>query len=169
MRLVFLVVMLALAGCASVKSPAPATPVPPGPPASPAEQRAAAPAALLVERQWLQSWFEGTPVRITQGGDGAVSVEVPREFCFDAGKTSIKPEIAAVLNRVAVSLRRVPASRLALLAAPDDAAGTSLLARVRGAQIARHLASRGVVAARIAKPTASAAPEVRLRIDGAAP
>ena len=84
---------LALAACSSVKPPA-STASP-----SPADQRAAAPAALGVERQWLQSWFKDTPVRIAQRNDGAVTVDVPVEYCFDAGRSTLKPALAAVLDR----------------------------------------------------------------------
>ena len=48
--------------------------------------------ALAVERQWLQSWFKGTPVRIEQRSESAFSIEVPRDFCFDAGRSAVKPK-----------------------------------------------------------------------------
>jgi hypothetical protein len=63
-----LAVVLAVCGCASVG------------PTTPADQRATVPAALAVERQWLQSWFQGTPVLIGQRDDGAVSVEVHKHL-----------------------------------------------------------------------------------------
>jgi len=68
------VIAAALAGCAGT-SPAPTPP----PPTTPA-QRTAAAEALAVERQWLGTWFRDTPVKIAQRGDGAMTVEVPREF-----------------------------------------------------------------------------------------
>jgi len=74
-----LVVGSLLSGCAGVTPTAPPTPPPPTTPA----QRTAAAEALAVERQWLVSWFHDTPVKVAQRGDGAVSVEVPREFSFD--------------------------------------------------------------------------------------
>ena len=67
----------------------------------------------------MQSWFQGTPVLIGQRDDDAVSVDVPREFCFDPGRSSVKPALAAVLNKVAESLLRMPMVRLQLLAAPE--------------------------------------------------
>ena len=92
--------LFALQGCSSV--PAAAPPVAPSTAAP-----AAAPAPpLAVERAWLQSWFDGTPVAIEQVADGDVSVAVPREFCFDAGRSKVKPPLAAVLDKVAQSLRR---------------------------------------------------------------
>jgi outer membrane protein OmpA-like peptidoglycan-associated protein len=171
---------LAAAGCASVSPPAttaapaaaassaPAAPVAPAAPAapsSPAAQRAAVPAAMAAERKWLQSWFEGTPVLIAQRSDGAITIDVPREFCFEPGRSTVKPALAAVLNKVAESLLRVPLARLPLLAAPDDATGTASLAAERAVQVQKHLLSRGVPAARLGKPTPSVAAAVQLRME----
>lgn len=152
-----LIVAFALSGCASVAPPAPP------PPSTPA-QRTAAAEALAVERQWLGSWFRDTPVRIAQRGDGAVSVEVPREFSFDPGKSSVKPALAAVLDKIAESLRRAPQAQVALLAAPDDAEVTTPLALQRAERLREHLRSRGVAGARLGKPSAAASTTVNLRL-----
>ena len=121
------------------------------------------------ERQWLQSWFKDTPVRIEQRSDGAITVEVPVAFCFDAGRSTVKPALAAVLDKVAESMRRVPAMRLPLLAAPEGATGSRPLALQRAMQIQKHLMNRGVAAARLGAPTASAEAEVQLRLEAASP
>ena len=182
-----LVLALVLSGCAGVKppqpaaapeptrpepvAPAPAPPAPaPAPAPSAADQRAAAPAALATERKWLQSLFAGTPVRITQTRDGPVGVEVPREFCFDPGQSEIKPPLAAVLDKLAQSMRRAPLARLTLVAAPDDggAAASPALAQQRAAQLQKHLQSRGTAASRISKPTTTTAGAVQLRLEAAA-
>jgi outer membrane protein OmpA-like peptidoglycan-associated protein len=147
----------------------PVAPAPPVAPSSPATQRAAVPAAMANERKWLQSWFESTPVLIAQRSDGAITLDVPREFCFEPGRSSVKPALAAVLNKVAESLQRVPLARLPLLAAPDDATGTATLAMDRAVQVHKHLLSRGVPAARLGKPTATTAAAVQLRIELPAP
>jgi len=131
----------------------------------PSDQRAAVQAALGVERAWLQSWFEGTPVAIAQRSDGAVTVEVPLEFCFEPGRDKVKPALAAVLDKVAESLRRRPLTRLALLAAPGDTADKAPLATRRALQVQHHLLARGVPAARIGKPTTTATAAVQLRIE----
>ena len=162
-------VVLAVCGCASVAPPAPVAPPASPAPAAPADQRAAVPAALAVERQWLQSWFQGTPVLIVQRTDGTVSVDVPREFCFDPGRSSVKPALAVVLNKVAESLRRLPLARLSLLAAPEDATGTAALALQRAVEVHKHLLSHGVPAAHLGKPTAAVAAAVQLRIAAAPP
>jgi outer membrane protein OmpA-like peptidoglycan-associated protein len=156
-----LVAAMLLGGCTSL---------PPGiAPAAAADQRAAAPAALTVERKWLQSWFRDTPVQIDQNGDGGITVDVPREFCFDPGRSRIRPALAAVLDKVAESMRRVKAARMTVLAAPDDASGSTALARQRADQLRQHLVSRGVSAARIDPPSATAGAAVQLRLDGPLP
>ena len=157
---------LALGACTSVTPPGSAAPAAPQ---SAADQRAAAPAALGVERQWLQSWFKDTPVRITQRSDGAVTVDVPVAFCFDVGRSSIKPALAAVLDKVAESMRRVRTMRLPLLAAPEGAPGTAALAAQRALQMQKHLLNRGVAAARLGPPTASTEAAVQLRLEAASP
>ncbi len=157
-----LVVVLAASGCRSVTPPAPSGPATAG-------QRTTLAESLAVERQWLATWFKGTPVLIGQRQDGAVTVDVPREFCFEPGRSGVKPALAAVLDKVAESLRRVPLAQLPLLAAPDDAIGTPQLATQRAIQVRDYLRSRGVPAARLGKPSATVAAAVQLRIDGTKP
>jgi outer membrane protein OmpA-like peptidoglycan-associated protein len=148
---------LLLGACATSPPPAPQPPT--------VDERAAAPAALATEQQWLQSWFGGTPVVIVLRGDGAVTVDVPREFSFDNGRSNIKPALAAVLDKVAESLRRTPLSRLQLVSAPGDAAGPSPLALQRATQLHKHLVSRGVPAARLGSPSVTTAAAVQLRME----
>lgn len=155
-----LVATLAVCGCAGVSPPLPSGP-------ATADQRTAAAEALTVETQWLQSWFRGTPVTVGQREDGSLGIDVPREFCFEPGRSSVKPALAAVLDKVAESLRRAPRAQLTLLAAPDDAGGASALALQRATQIRDHLRSRGVPESRLGKPVAATGAAARLRMENA--
>ncbi|MGL6113056.1 MAG: OmpA family protein [Rubrivivax sp.] len=157
-----------LHGCGSTPPAAPvATPtVPDTAPPAPAPQKGS---ALAVERQWLQSWFEGTPVLIVQRSESTLSVEVPREFCFDAGRSQVKPALAAVLDKVAESLRRKPQLRLPQVAAPGDTSTASPLAQQRAAQVRSYLIAHGVAASRVSAGTVTPNPVVLLRIELAAP
>jgi len=128
-------------------------------PSAPAE-RAQNP--LTTEREWLQSWFGGTPVQIEQQGDGPVSIAVPLEFCFDAGSSRLLPALAAVLDKVAQSLRRTPQAQLQTLAAPGDSAAASPLAMQRARQVRARLLSRGAAAVQLAPPTATPQASVQL-------
>lgn len=136
---------------------APAAPVPvPAPLPGSAEQRTALAAELTVEQQWLESFFRGTPVQIRQRDDGALWVDVPREFCFDAGRSNVKPPLAAVLDKVAESLRRRSGAVVTLLTAPDDKDGSATpLAQQRAASVHKHLRDRGVPLARLSEPKAA--------------
>ncbi len=152
-----------LAACSTGKSPGTA-------PAGPQAQEPGAPtpqaaSALRTEQRWLQSWFEGTPVRIGMTGDGVLAVDVPREFCFDAGRSQVKPALAAVLDKVAESLRRNTSSKLTLLAAPGDAGPSAPLAAARSAAVHKHLRNRGVPQARLAEPGTTTTAAVQLRIE----
>ena len=153
-----LLLVLALCGCAGVTAP-----TAPPPPSTPAERTAAA-EALAVERQWLGTWFRDTPVKIAQRGDGVLTLEVPREFCFDTGRSTVKPALAAVLDKLAESLRRVPQAQVALLAAPDDASVTTPLAMQRAERVREHLRSHGVAEGRLAKPAPAVSASVQLRV-----
>lgn len=135
------------------------------PPAARSTAPVVRPSPLAAERQWLQSWFNGTPVVIAQHADGAVSVDVPREHSFDVGRSQLKPALAAVLDKVAVSLRRAPNARLPLVAAPGDTPAASALALQRANQVRAHLLSRGVSPAQMGPPTATTAAAVQLRMD----
>jgi outer membrane protein OmpA-like peptidoglycan-associated protein len=174
--------VLVLPGCASktpgpagaskpaerMPSPAPvATTSPPSPSTTaPAAERNAATSAspLATERQWLQSWFVGTPVVIAESEDGAIRIEVPKEFCFAAGNSKILPPLVAVLDKLAQSLRRTPAARLAQVAAPEDKTGTTPLALERANKVRGHLLSRGVGASRLGAASSTPLAALKLRV-----
>jgi outer membrane protein OmpA-like peptidoglycan-associated protein len=155
--------LVAVYGCSSPPSP-PSPPPAPAAPAVPPAAPAPRPSSLAVERQWLQSWFEGTPVRITQRSEAAFTVDVPRDYCFDAGRSVVKPPLAAVLDKLAQSLQRKPAARVELLAAPGDAAATSPLAQQRADSVRKYLIARGVSSGQLGPPTSTAMPAVQLRV-----
>lgn len=157
-----------LGGCAGLARTPGAPDRAAGSTASPPASSAPRPATLAVERQWLQSWFEGTPVRIDQRSERSFSVEVPREFSFDHASSVVKPPLAAVLDKLAQSLLRQSEMRVDGLAAPGDGngdgPGTSALAQQRGGNVRRHLMSRGVPAYRLAAPGVAHAAAVQLRV-----
>lgn len=153
--------MLLLAGCAGTQ---PQPPAPRSPTPAKADPPGARAAPLEVERQWLQSWFDGTPVRITMNADGALQVSVPREFCFTAGQHTLRPALVAVLDKVAESLRRQRQVQMDLLAAPGDGAPDPALAQRRAAAVRQHLRSRGVPESRLAAASVAPAPAVQLRM-----
>jgi outer membrane protein OmpA-like peptidoglycan-associated protein len=163
-----LALLLWLHGCGT----SPRSPAPPAAAAGPGSAPAPAAASgstLSVESQWLKSWFEGTPVVIEQSSAGALSIDVPREFSFDTGQSKVKPPLAAVLEKVSQSLRRTPAARVELLAAPADGTSASPLAQQRANQVRSQLLARGVPASQLGKATATTAAAVQLRIELVSP
>lgn len=113
-------------------------PVPPLPSQAPVDP------PLLAEQRWLTQWFVGTPVVIAMQGDGSLRVEVPLEFSFDTGSALIKPALAAVLDRVATSTRRVDGRLLIDAPADADATNAQRLALDRATSLRQHLVVRGV-------------------------
>lgn len=133
---------------------------PAGPPASAADRRAAAPSALMAEQQWLQQWFGGTPVAISNTRGDELRLDVPVKYAFDPGQATVKPPLAAVLDRVAESLRR---RELLVLAVAPPAESDAALVRRRVEAVGRHLSRRGVDAGRIT-PVAAEGAVLSLRL-----
>ena len=140
-----------LAGCATQSGPAPAA------------------SSLVTEQHWLEEWFRGTPVVITLRDANTLAVDVPLAHSFAAGSSSVKPALAAVLERAAASLRRQPALRVSI-SAPSDTDGPVALAAGRTQKVREQLVSRGVAETRTTGlGTARAGTAVELRLIAAAP
>ncbi len=150
-----------LAGCATPLGKPGGSSLPPMDPGG-AEPAPVSP--LVTEQRWLDEWFRGTPVVIAMADSGTLAVDVPLANSFGAGSSSIKPALAAVLDRVATSLRRQPTMRV-IVAAPADANGAAALAHTRAQQVRDHLAMRGVATTRMTGVgTARAGTAVQLRM-----
>ncbi|MDQ2778731.1 MAG: OmpA family protein [Pseudomonadota bacterium] len=157
---------LGLAGCGSTPSAAASTPV-----RKPVPAARAGPDndAIAIEQRWLLSYFKGTPVEIVRADDGALTVTVPAEFCFNPGSAVIKPPLAKVLEKVAQSLRRRSLLLVSAVEAPPDAKATSGLAVKRAQAVQRWLRKNGVDRRRLGS-AGETADEVRLRLQwGASP
>jgi outer membrane protein OmpA-like peptidoglycan-associated protein len=122
------------------------------PPAAPGAPPAPAATPLVTEQRYFEEWFRGTPVVIAaqpQGAQPTLQLDVPLAHSFEAGKADIKPALAAVLERVAESLRRQVGARISV-AAPADPGGQAGLAQHRAERVREHLVSRRIAAPRIA-------------------
>jgi hypothetical protein len=140
-----------LAGCATQTAPPPAA------------------SSLVTEQRWLEEWFRGTPVVIALHDVNTLTVDVPLANSFAAGSSSVKPALAAVLDRLAESLRRQPTLRVSITA-PTDADGPPALAAGRTQQLREQLTSRGVAATRATSlGAARAGTAVQLRLIAVAP
>jgi outer membrane protein OmpA-like peptidoglycan-associated protein len=147
-------VLLLLAACATQQhAPAPGTP-PAGTPApggsSAAPSRAGPPQpTLAAEQKRLSALFEGTPVVFAMQGDGSLRVEVPLRYSFDAGSSTVKPPLAAVLDRIARSQRRA-SSRLLVVAPADKGGRGATLASERAGSARDYMVGHGIAATRFA-------------------
>ncbi|HEY9068515.1 MAG TPA: hypothetical protein VIO33_26250 [Burkholderiaceae bacterium] len=144
-----------VAGCAT-RAPAPGGAAPPagapspGAPApAPAPSRPPPQPTLAAEQKRLAALFDGTPVVFTMQSDGSLRVEVPLRFAFDAGSSTVKPPLAAVLDRLARS-QRGASSRL-LVVAPGDKRGKGItLATERAGSARDYMVGHGIAATRFA-------------------
>jgi len=152
-RVLALVTAALLAACAT-RAPSPGAPSTGSPPPVggqvPAPGHPAAPQpTLAAEQKRLGALFDGTPVVFAMQGDGSLRVEVPLRFAFDAGSSTVKPPLAAVLDRLASSQRRAN-SRL-LVVAPGDKRGKGItLATERAGSARDYLVGHGIAATRFA-------------------
>jgi hypothetical protein len=112
--------------------------------------------SVLVEKRWFEEWFGNTPVVISQPSETMLQLSVPMVHSFDPGRIVPRPALAAVLDRVAESLRRQANARLSVVAAPDPGSSTSQGIN-RGHRIVEHIVSRRVMPDRINPPSAGAA------------
>jgi outer membrane protein OmpA-like peptidoglycan-associated protein len=171
-----LAIML-IAGCqttppakATAGTPVPAAAPAPSPPrqpaANPATKAAATKANLAIEKLRLAELFRGTPVLFVLQPDGSMRADVPLQFSFDAGRSVVKPPLAAVLDRIAAGQR--DESTHVVVHAPGDAAGKAL-AGERAASMRDHLVARGLADARVTVAPPAGATVVRVIVADAAP
>ena len=146
-----LVAMLIVLTACATRQPAPGGAPSPGPGPSPTPSRPAPPPqpTLAAEQKRLAALFDGTPVVFAMQADGSLRVEVPLHFAFDAGSSTVKPPLAAVLDRIARSQRNAN-SRL-LVVAPGDKRGKGItLATERAGSARDYMVGHGIAATRFA-------------------
>jgi len=132
--LALLAALALLAGCATPTTAPTEAGQPPLRPGQPP------PNVLAAEVQWMQQLFDGTPVTVASDADGAMRVDVPMAYAFDAHSPAPKPPLRAVMDKVAISLAR-QASAKVQVAAPGPA--------TRGAAMRSYLLGRGVIGLRV--------------------
>ncbi len=121
------------------------------------------PVSLGAERKYLAERFAGTPVTIDLDLEGALVVEVPLKFAFDAGSDRPKPALKKVLDYVATSLRRVTTTRFATQS-PADTKPDPALAERRAKAVSAYLVTRAVNVQRADASSAATEGGIRIRI-----
>ena len=143
--------LAALAACGTKPTAPSSSPAGPGAPTSPSTPGTPVPEpprpTLAAEQKRLAALFEGTPVVFTMQHDGSLRVEVPLRFSFDPGSSTVKPPLAAVLDRLATSQRR--GSSRVLVVAPGDKRGKGItLGNDRAGSTRDYLVGHGIAATR---------------------
>ncbi|KAB2875021.1 MAG: hypothetical protein IT503_09330 [Burkholderiaceae bacterium] len=113
------------------------------------------PNVLAAEVSWMKQLFEGTPVAIVAESDGAMRVDVPLDFSFDARSSSPKPPLRAVMDKVAQTLARQPSAKVHV-GTPGPPA--------RIAAMRKYLTQRGVIGLRVVGLSAPPGDAVTLRV-----
>ena len=146
----FLLLTALLAGCATAPSTTPSAPG--GPVTATALPRAAngLSPALEAQRLRMADAVAGTPVVVAATANQQLRVEVPLKFAFDAGRVTVKPPLAAVLDQLATGYKPQVLLTELRINAPTDDKGAAGLATQRAQSVRDHLVSRGVPANRIA-------------------
>jgi hypothetical protein len=108
--------------------------------------------------------LHGTPVEVQFADPGVLRVAVPGHFCFDAGRSSVKQPLAAVLDRLAAQLKVKPSLEAALAGPADARDSNALLSQDRAAAARDYLIARGVPAARFAVLGQSATSGLEIRV-----
>ncbi len=143
-----------LAGCGSFLSSTP------GAPASTRQ-------ALVAEHERLSELFRGTPVVFSLLADGRLQVEVPLAYCFNPGRSAVKPALGAVLRQLARGQRELP-TRL-LVVGPSDAKAKGLrLATERATSMRDYLVGYGVAATRFSVTAMARDEGIRIVVTDAA-
>jgi outer membrane protein OmpA-like peptidoglycan-associated protein len=109
----------------------------------------AEPAPTVSDEQWrLQRELAGTPVDVDLDSAGRLLVSVPLRYCFDPGRSAVKPPLGAVLEKLAGGLKRQ--NTTLRVRAPGDPQGNRFLATDRAASVRDYLVALGVSAKRFA-------------------
>ncbi|MEO8154286.1 MAG: OmpA family protein [Rhizobacter sp.] len=149
-----------LAGCAAPPPkpvPVVATPVPgsaPGPvygQAAPGT-RAWSPQMESTERQ-LNSALSGSGVSVSKTTDDRLWITLPGDLTFQPNRSALKPGATALLDKIAVSLRGLPAAELRIVGHTDAkgvAAANDALSLDRAASTRDWLVARGMSPVHIA-------------------
>lgn len=147
-----------MSGCSTAPTkPAPSstTGAPTAPADHPPRPGQPPPNVLAAEVNWMRQLFEGTPVAIVTEDDGAMRVDVPMNFSFDANAAAPKPPLRAVMDKVAQTMARQPSARVQV-GTPGPPARTTAMRN--------YLIGRGVVGLRVVVLNQPPSDAVTLRV-----
>ena len=103
-------------------------------------------------RSAMEQATRGTNVEVSRTADNQLKLNIPNDISFDTGSAAIKPQLRAVLDPFANSLRDDPAARIAIVGHTDNTGSDAVnnpLSVERARSVRDYLTTRGVSGARI--------------------
>jgi outer membrane protein OmpA-like peptidoglycan-associated protein len=104
------------------------------------------------QKRAMEQASKGTGVQVSQTADNQLKLNIPSDISFDSGKSSIKPELRAVLDNFAQSLTDQTNSVVRVVGHTDSSGSNAInepLSLARANAVREHLAARGVAATRM--------------------
>ena len=103
-------------------------------------------------RSAMEQATRGTSVEVSRTADNQLKLNIPNDISFDTGSYTIKPQMRAVLDPFANSLRDDPAARIAIIGHTDNAGSDAVnnpLSVERAQSVRDYLTTRGISGARV--------------------
>ena len=103
-------------------------------------------------RTAMEQATRGTNVEVTRTADNQLRLNIPNDISFDVGSASIKPELRAVLDPFASSLRNDPSGRVVIIGHTDNTGSDAInnpLSLERAHTVRDYIVTRGVMASRV--------------------
>ena len=100
----------------------------------------------------MEQATQGTGVDVSRTADNQLKVNIPSDVSFDTGSATIKPQMRAVLDPFAASLKDDPKAQLTIVGHTDSTGSDAMnnpLSVQRAQSVRDYLSSRGVVATRV--------------------
>ena len=100
----------------------------------------------------MEQATQGTGVAVTRTADNQLKVNIPSDVSFDTGSATIKPQMRAVLDPFAASLKDDPKAQLTIVGHTDSTGSEVMnnpLSVQRAQSVRDYLSSRGVATNRV--------------------
>ena len=103
-------------------------------------------------RAAMEQATRGTNVEVTRTADNQLKLNIPNDISFDVGSAAIKPELRAVLDPFASSLRNDTGARVVIIGHTDNTGSDALnntLSLERAQSVRDYVVTRGVPSGRV--------------------
>jgi outer membrane protein OmpA-like peptidoglycan-associated protein len=103
-------------------------------------------------RNAMEQATKGTSVEVSRTADNQLKLNIPNDISFDTGSYTIKPQLRAVLDPFANSLRDDPAARVAIIGHTDNTGSDAVnnpLSVERAQSVRDYLTARGIAGSRV--------------------